>query len=77
MSPKDHPDAYFAASAAAAVVNFPLWKASAIAQAGYKAKGGEQQAKQGVSECLHVRAGDGAIHPASPPAPSPLPPPPL
>ena len=39
MSPANHPDCYFAASTVAAVINFPLWKASAIAQAGFKAKG--------------------------------------
>ena len=40
MAPKDHPDLYLAASALAAVVNFPLWKASAIAQAGFKLNSG-------------------------------------
>mmetsp|Transcript_22326 Transcript_22326/g.50477 ORF Transcript_22326/g.50477 Transcript_22326/m.50477 type:complete len:283 (-) Transcript_22326:83-931(-) len=35
---KDHPIEYFTASGIAAVVNFPLWKASAIAQAGFKTK---------------------------------------
>lgn len=38
MAPKDDPDCYIAASALAAIVNFPLWKASAIAQAGFKLK---------------------------------------
>ena len=28
-------DCHFAASAIAAIVNFPLWRASAIAQSGY------------------------------------------
>ena len=40
MAPKDEPELYLAASAMAAVVNFPLWKASAIAQAGFKMKSG-------------------------------------
>ena len=39
MSPNSQPDCYFAASALAAVVNFPLWKASAIAQAGFNTTG--------------------------------------
>jgi len=39
MAPKDDPGCYFAASAIAAVINFPLWKASAIAQAGFKQQG--------------------------------------
>lgn len=30
-----HPGCHFAASAIAAVVNFPLWKASAIGQSGF------------------------------------------
>jgi hypothetical protein len=41
MAPKDDPGCYLAASGLAAVVNFPLWKASAIAQAGFKLKGGQ------------------------------------
>ena len=40
MAPKDEPELYLAASALAAVINFPLWKASAIAQAGFKMKSG-------------------------------------
>ena len=39
MAPKDTPGCYLAASGVAAVVNFPLWKASAIAQAGFQQKG--------------------------------------
>eukprot|EP00043_Microstomoeca_roanoka_P013610 m.133468 g.133468 ORF g.133468 m.133468 type:complete len:268 (-) comp15800_c6_seq1:819-1622(-) len=35
VSKKDQPIPYFCASGAAAVVNFPLWKASAIGQSGY------------------------------------------
>jgi len=40
MGPKkgQNPAAYFCASGAAAVVNFPLWKASAIGQSGYALK---------------------------------------
>ena len=30
-----HPDCYFAASACAALVNFPLWRMSAQAQSGF------------------------------------------
>ena len=30
-----HPECHFLASGAAAVVNFPLWKASAIGQSGF------------------------------------------
>lgn len=30
-----HPECHFLASAMAAVVNFPLWKASAIGQSGF------------------------------------------
>ena len=40
MAPKDEPELHLAASALAAVINFPLWKASAIAQAGFKMKSG-------------------------------------
>ena len=36
MAPKDEPELYLAASAMAAVVNFPLWKAAAIGQSGFK-----------------------------------------
>ena len=32
-------DCHFAASSIAAVVNFPLWRASAIAQSGFKLEG--------------------------------------
>lgn len=32
---KDQPIPYFCASGAAAIINFPLWKASAIGQSGY------------------------------------------
>lgn len=39
MGPTKHPDCYFAASAFAAVINFPLWKASAQAQSGFGPKG--------------------------------------
>ncbi len=34
-----HPDCHFAAAGIAAVINFPLWKASAIAQSGFKVQG--------------------------------------
>jgi hypothetical protein len=37
-SKRDAPAAYFVGSALAAVVNFPLWKASAMAQSGFKTK---------------------------------------
>lgn len=33
---KDYPLQYFSASAVAAVINYPLWKASAIGQSGFK-----------------------------------------
>ena len=39
MSPQNDPECYFIASALAAVVNFPLWKASAIAQSGFETQG--------------------------------------
>mmetsp|Transcript_15024 Transcript_15024/g.19486 ORF Transcript_15024/g.19486 Transcript_15024/m.19486 type:complete len:279 (+) Transcript_15024:109-945(+) len=39
MSPKDDPGCYFVASGFAAVLNFPLWKASAIAQSGFSVPG--------------------------------------
>lgn len=35
-----HAEAYFCASGAAAMVNFPLWKASAIGQSGYALQSG-------------------------------------
>ena len=35
---RDAPAAYLVGSALAAVVNFPLWKASAMAQSGFKTK---------------------------------------
>ena len=37
-SKRDAPAAYLVGSALAAVVNFPLWKASAMAQSGFKTK---------------------------------------
>ena len=41
MSPphSDDPDCHFAAAFVAAIVNFPLWRASAIAQSGFKLEG--------------------------------------
>ena len=33
---KDHPYEYFGASALAAVINFPLWRASAMGQSGFQ-----------------------------------------
>lgn len=41
MSAKDDHDAdcHFAASGIAAIINFPLWRASAIAQSGFKLEG--------------------------------------
>jgi hypothetical protein len=35
VAAKDHPLEYFIASAAAAAINYPLWRASAIAQSGF------------------------------------------
>lgn len=36
---EDDPECHFAASGIAAIVNFPLWRASAIAQSGFKIEG--------------------------------------
>ncbi len=36
---KDHPREYFAASAGAACINYPLWRASAMAQSGFAVTG--------------------------------------
>ena len=38
MAPAGSPEVYFAASGCAAIVNYPLWKASAIAQSGFDAR---------------------------------------
>lgn len=35
MAAKDHPIPYFAASALAATINYPLWRASAVGQSGF------------------------------------------
>lgn len=39
MAPTKDPDCHFAAAAVAAMVNFPLWRASAIAQSGFQVPG--------------------------------------
>ena len=39
MSHSADADCHFAASTVAAVINFPLWRASAIAQSGFKLEG--------------------------------------
>jgi hypothetical protein len=39
MAPTKDPDCHFAAAGIAAMVNFPLWRASAIAQSGFKVPG--------------------------------------
>lgn len=39
MVSSDHPDCYLAAAGCAALVNFPLWRASAIAQSGFVVEG--------------------------------------
>lgn len=36
MSPKDYPMEYLTASALAAAINYPLWRASAVGQSGFK-----------------------------------------
>ena len=40
MAPVVAPECYFAASGCAAILNYPLWKASAIAQSGFIDSGG-------------------------------------
>lgn len=40
MAPKDDPDCYFFASTSAAILSFPMWKASAVAQSGFKVPNG-------------------------------------
>jgi hypothetical protein len=39
MAPKDDPELHFIASFIAAIVNFPLWRAAAIGQSGFKVEG--------------------------------------
>lgn len=39
MSHSADADCHFAASTVAAIINFPLWRASAIAQSGFKLEG--------------------------------------
>lgn len=39
MAPTKDPECHFAAAAVAAIFNFPLWRASAIAQSGFKVPG--------------------------------------
>jgi len=56
---KDHPMAYFSASALAAAINYPLWRASAIGQSGFRMTSmviGGQTIPSSVTAWLHAFA---------------------
>ena len=61
MAPAGSPEVYFAASGCAAIVNYPLWKASAVAQSGFDARLGVEGRLRSLLAPLDAHAYKGLI----------------
>jgi hypothetical protein len=54
LKAKDHPLEYFGASAMSAMINYPLWRASAIGQSGFRVAASSSTLTLGLGASIRI-----------------------